>query len=191
MRKLKLQMQMTLDGFVAGPNGELDWMSMEMDPQQYQQLQQLTETMDTILMGRKMANGFTSYWEKVVDTQPASPEYPYAKIFVDTPKIVFTKTNQVATGRNVVMENGDLVSAVQALKQQPGKDLIVYGGASFVSALLSFQLIEELHLFVNPTAIGSGLRIFHDRLQFRLLDSTACANGMLINRYAPLAMKGL
>jgi len=74
MRKLKLQMQMSADGFVAGPEGQLDWISMEMDPKQLQFLQQLTESMDTILLGRKMTDGFTIYWENVVNTRPESRE---------------------------------------------------------------------------------------------------------------------
>src|SRR5438270_4353588 len=120
MKKLVLQMQMTLDGFVAGPHGELDWMGAEMDTKQLHILQELTEGMDTILLGRKMTEGFTTYWENVVDNQPASPEYPYAKIFVDTPKIVFSKTTNSLRGRNVTVENGDLVEAVNRLKKETG-----------------------------------------------------------------------
>lgn len=183
MRKLKLQIQISLDGFVAGPTGELDWMSQEMAPEQLQVLQELTDGMDTILMGRKMVGGFTGYWEHVVDNQPDSPEYAYARIFVDTPKIVFSKTVQQVKGKNVTVENGDIVSKVNALKQQPGKDIIVYGGASFVASLIKNNLIDELNLFVNPVAIGNGLKIFNDRFNFKLAQSIACANGIVINRY--------
>jgi dihydrofolate reductase len=186
MRKLKLQMQMSLDGFVAGPEGQLDWMSREMNPKQLQLLFELTNTMDTILMGRKMAHGFTSYWENVVNTQPESPEFPYAKIFVDTPKIIFSKTVKSIEGKNTRVENGDLVESVNTLKDQKGKDIIVYGGVNFVSELIKNKLIDELHLFINPTAIGNGLRIFHDRFTFKLLNSTACSTGMTVSQYKQL-----
>ncbi|MEJ7558278.1 MAG: dihydrofolate reductase family protein [Pedobacter sp.] len=186
MRKLKLQINISIDGFIAGQNGELDWMSPEMDGRQLERLQTLTDGMDTIIMGRKMAAGFITYWENVVDNQPDSSEYPYAKKFVDTPKIVFSKTMKNISGRNVQVENGDLVSAVNKLKQQQGKDLIVYGGGTFVSELIECQLIDELHLFVNPTALGSGLSIFKSRQAFTLVDSIYCSNGIVVNQYEPI-----
>jgi dihydrofolate reductase len=183
LRKLRLQMQMTTDGFVAGPDGQLDWMEPEMDPQQLQLLSELTESMDTIIMGRKMTAGFVSYWENVINNQPGSPEYPYAKIFVDTPKIVFSKTTSSIDGKNVVVENGDLVQSVNRLKKQEGKDIIVYGGANFVSELIKNNLIDELNLFINPTVLGSGLRIFPHRHKLKLTDSIFCNNGVLVNKY--------
>jgi len=186
MRKLKLQMQMSVDGFVAGPEGQLDWMSSEMDILQLQLLKELTESMDTILLGRKMTEGFITYWENVVDNQPDSPEYPYAKIFVDTPKIVFSKTIKTVNGKNVTVENGGLIEAVSKLKNQEGKDIIVYGGANFVSELIKNNLIDELNLFINPTAIGSGLKIFKDRSKLKLINSTSYANGIVVNQYRQL-----
>ena len=186
MRKLKLQINISVDGFISGPNGELDWIAQETDIRQLERLQALTDDMDTIIMGRKMAADFVSYWENVVDNQPDSPEYPYARKFVDTPKVVFSKTMKDMDGRNLKVENGDLVSAVNNLKQQQGKDIIVYGGGTFVSELINNQLIDELHLFVNPTALGSGLPIFQSRQGFKLVDSICCSNGIVINQYKPV-----
>ncbi|MEO8414844.1 MAG: dihydrofolate reductase family protein [Ginsengibacter sp.] len=186
MRKLKLQMQMSADGFVAGPEGQLDWMSSEMDAKQLQFLQELTESMDTILLGRKMTNGFTTYWENVVNTQTESPEYPYAKIFVDTQKIVFSKTIKTVDGKNAIVENGDLVESVNKLKNEEGKDLIVYGGVNFVSELIKNNLVDELNLFINPIAIGNGLKIFNEPVKLKLANSTAFANGIVLNQYTRL-----
>ena len=182
-------MQMSLDGFVAGPEGGLDWMSQEMDEDQLNSLNLLTQSIDTIVMGRKMAPGFSSYWENVVNSQPESPEYPYAKIFVDTPKIVFSKTVKTLPGKNVTVESGDLVACINKLKQQstPGdKDIIVYGGAHFVSELIKYKLIDELFLFINPTAIGNGLKIFNEKFKFKVQSSIACSNGVVINQYKPV-----
>lgn len=179
---------MTIDGFVAGPEGQLDWMSQEMDQDQLNSLSLLTNSIDTIIMGRKMAPGFTSYWENVVNNQPESPEYPYAKIFVDTPKIVFSKTVKTLPGKNVTVENGDLVTAINKLKNQSTsgtKDIIVYGGADFVSSLIKNNLIDELYLFINPTAIGNGLKIFDGQFKFKVTKSIACSNGVIINQYKP------
>lgn len=185
MRKLKLQMHITLDGYVAGPEGQQDWMSSHVDEKQLDLLTKMTDEMDTILMGRKMTKEFTTYWENVVDNQPDSPEYPYAKIFVDTPKIVFSKTLTTIDGKNTRIENGDLVTVVNELKKQNGKDLIVYGGAHFVSSLIENNLIDELYLLINPVAIGKGMTIFNARFNFKLRESMACDNGITINCYIP------
>src|SRR5689334_5188789 len=156
MRKLKLQMQITVDGFVAGPEGQLDWMTWEMDEKLIAFINHLTDTSDTILMGRKMTPGFVNYWESV---KSDSPEFEFARKMIDIPKIVFSRTVRHMDGRNVSVENGPLAEAVNRLKSQPGKDMVVYGGATFVSSLIEGDLIDELNLFVNPIAIGEGLRI--------------------------------
>ncbi|RYY12002.1 MAG: deaminase, partial [Chitinophagaceae bacterium] len=164
MRKLIVQMQITLDGFVAGPGGELDWMSPDMDSRQTETLHKLTNNIDTILLGRKMTEGFVTHWENVANNEPDSPEYPYARIFVDTPKIVFSKTVKSMKGNNLTVENGDLTEVISRLKNTPGKHIIVYGGANFVSGLILHELIDELYLVVNPVALAMGLRIFNDRV---------------------------
>src|SRR5690349_8982636 len=126
MRKLKLQMQISVDGFVAGPEGQLDWMTFDMDEKLLGFIVHLTDTSDTILLGHKMTEGFTSYWEAV---QPGSPEYDFAQKMVNTPKVAFSRTAKSVKGRNIRVENAPLVDAIDALKNQPGKDIIVYGGA--------------------------------------------------------------
>src|SRR5467141_618055 len=106
MRKLKLQMQITVDGFVAGPEGQLDWMTWDMDEKLIAFINHLTDTSDTILLGRKMTEGFIKYWESV---GPQSPEYVFARKMVDTPKEVFSKPLTHVEGKNVRVERGDLV----------------------------------------------------------------------------------
>ena len=182
MRKLKLQMQVTVDGFVAGPQGQLDWMTREMDEKLIAFIVHLTDTSDTILMGRKMTDGFTAYWESV---QPDSPEYDFAQKMVTIPKVVFSKTQKSAKGKNVRVENGALVDAVNALKSEPGKDIVVYGGANFVTSLIENRLIDELNFFVNPVAIGDGLKVFSQRSPLSLVKSVAYGSGIVVNTYAP------
>lgn len=187
MRKLKLQMQITVDGYVAGPEGQLDWMviSWTEDKALIDFVVALTDSSDTILMGRKMTAVFTNYWENVVNNQPDSPEFDFANKMVDMKKIVFSKTQKTIPGKNVQVENGDLVKAVNALKNQPGKDIVVYGGANFVSSLIDNNLIDELYLFINPVAIGEGLSIFKNRKRLQLSSSTAYKNGIIVNKYVP------
>jgi dihydrofolate reductase len=182
MRKLKLQMQTSVDGFVAGPEGQLDWMTWEHDQKLLAFINQLTDTSDTILMGRKMTEGFVNYWESV---KPDSPEYEFAQKMVKTPKVVFSRTTKKLEGKNVRVENGPMVDAVKRLKSQSGKDIIVYGGAGFVSSLIEKHLIDELNLFVNPVAIGQGLRIFSQRTPLAFVGSVAYGGGIVVNTYKP------
>ena len=182
MRKLKLQMQMSVDGFVAGPEGQLDWMTLDEDEKAIALINHLTDTSDTILLGRKMTPGFVNYWEKVV-TQPKSPEYEFGKKMVNMPKIVFSRSLKQIEGQNVRVENAPLVDAVKRLKSQSGKDIIVYGGATFVSSLIAHRLIDELNFFVNPVAIGKGLQVFPQRTPLALMKSVAYPSGIVVNTY--------
>ncbi len=177
-------MQITVDGFVAGPEGQLDWMTWNMDEKLLAFINHLTDTSDTILLGRKMTEGFIKHWEDVT-TQPDSLEYPFARKMVDTPKIVFSKTLSRVEGKNVRVENGDLSGAVKRLKEASGKDIVVYGGATFVSSLIENGLIDELNLFVNPVAIGNGMWIFKDRRPMKRSGSVAYPCGITVNTYEP------
>lgn len=89
MRKLKLQVQVSVDGFICGPNDEMDWLTWNWDDKSKNFVNELHESVDTILLGRKMAGGFIDHWSRVA---PDTAEYPFARIMMDTPKIVFSKT---------------------------------------------------------------------------------------------------
>jgi dihydrofolate reductase len=184
MRKLKLQMQVTADGFVAGPEGQLDWMTWNMDEKLQGFINHLTDRSDTILLGRKMSPGFINYWEHEI-TKPEGPQYAFARKMVELPKVVFSKTLRTIDGQNVRVENGDLKNAVNQLKQAPGKDIIVYGGATFVSSLIEDALIDEFNLFFNPVAIGNGMRIFKYRRPLTLKASVAYSCGIVVNTFEP------
>lgn len=187
MRKLKLQVQMSLDGFVAGPNGELDWIWIgKRDEAILQRVIELADICDTILLGRKMTKEFIDHWENVVDNQPESSEQPLAQRMVNMRKIVYSRTQTAIKGRNLEVENGDLAAAVHALKKQPGKDIMVYGGATFVSSLISQNLVDEYYIFRRPVAIGSGLSIFKEQKLLDLESSISYKNGTLLNKYLPV-----
>ncbi|MFZ4620587.1 MAG: dihydrofolate reductase family protein [Bacteroidota bacterium] len=159
MRKLKLQVQMTADGFVGGPNGELDWLSPNWDDALIRCVGELTDPVDTILLGRKMTDGFVNHWAAVA-ADPSNPEYSAGKKFTDTPKMVFSRTLKHSQWNNTTLASRNIVDEVNALKQKSGGDIIVYGGASFVSSLIEHGSIDEFNLFVNPVVIGRGLTIF-------------------------------
>jgi len=189
MRTLKLQVHMSVDGFVAGPNGELDWMTWDLgdDLEKYMKfILDLHEPVDTILLGRKMTGGFISHWENVVDNQPDSPEFVLAEKMVNTPKVVFSKTLNEVKGRNVSLAKGKLEDEIAKLKNAKGKDIIVYGGAEFVSALIAGRHIDEFNFLIDPVLINKGLRIF-DKLDHRQklisLGATAFDCGVNVLRY--------
>lgn len=187
MRKLKLQMQITIDSFVARPNGELDWMKLDdWDDELKDCENELIDSSDTILMGKKMSNGFVEYWTSVLENSE-SPEYEFAKKMVDTPKVVFTKTLDESPWANTVLAKGDIVEEVNRLKNQTGKDIIVYGGADFVSSLIKENLIDEYNFFISPTAIGRGMTIFgklEDKsLSLKLNGSRSYNCGIVVNTY--------
>ena len=184
MRKLRLQMQVSIDGFVAGPNGELDWMTWEHGDKMIEQINELTDNSDTIVMGRKMTDGFINYWSSVLE-DPDSPEYSFAKKMIDIPKVVFTQTITKSPWINTTLAH-DLTTDIQKLKQQDGKDIIAYGGAGFVTNLIREDLIDDYYLFVNPTSVGSGMTIFGDTNAYRklkLVESTVHEYGVIVNHY--------
>lgn len=181
MRKLKLQMQLSVDGFVAGPNGELDWMTWNWSDDIKKYVGDLTNSVDTILLGRKMTDGFVSHWTNVA-ADPNNDEYAAAKKFVELPKIVFSRTLNKSIWDNTEIATGDYVKFINQLKKKSGKDIIVYGGAGFVSSLIKNNLIDEYHLFINPTAIGRGLEIFKDlneKLDLKLVNTRIFSNGVV------------
>lgn len=185
MKKLKLQMQLSADGFVCGPEGQLDWMTWEWDVRLQDIVKDLTDSVDTIVMGRKMADGFMRHWEAAASND-GDPSKPFAELMVNYPKIIFSRTNQSVSGINATMAHLPLVEMIQSLKQQEGKDIIVYGGADFVSSLIDHNLIDEFNLFINPTAIGQGLKIFSGRVPLELDNSTRYGCGIVANKYFPI-----
>ncbi len=159
MRKVKLQMQMTINGYVGGLNGESDWMTWNPDAEFIAFLDSLLDTSDTLLLGRKLAaTGFINYWEDAAEKDPAPP---FAKKITSLPKVVFTKTLGQSTWNNTTLATGNIAEEIANLKRQDGKDILVFGGADFVSSLIKEGLIDEYHLVINPTAMGNGMTIFN------------------------------
>jgi dihydrofolate reductase len=190
MRKLKLQVQITVDGYVGGPGGDLDWRTWNWDDKLKAFAYPLRDVCDTILLGRKMAETFIPHFEETVNTLEANngdkaldEKFVYANQMVSMPKIIFSKTIKSFNGKNVSVENGDLATAIKHLKHKEGKDVIVYGGAGFVSSLIKEGLIDEFNLFVNPIMINKGLRIFdllEHRQKLSLISATPYACGISV-----------
>ena len=183
MRKLKLQVQTTADGYMGGPNGEMDWMTLPWTDDMSAYVDALTEPVDCIVLGRKLAEGFIPAWA----AGPEGEDQASIDWMNDTPKVVISNSLTASPWDNAVVAGGDLTETVTELKARPGGDLIAYGGSALVSSLLAEELVDELHLFVNPTAIGGGLPVFpggaHRRL--RLVTARPFDCGITALHYEP------
>ncbi|WP_245327377.1 dihydrofolate reductase family protein [Hymenobacter fodinae] len=178
---------MTIDGFIAGPNGEMDWMTFNWDDQLKAYVTELTNSLDCIVLGRHLAQGFIPHWAAVA-ADPTNPDAEAGRKFTDTPKVVFSHTLQHSEWPNTTLATGDVVEEIRLLKAQPGQDIIAYGGATFVSSLIQHNLIDEYHLFVNPVAIGRGLPIFtglEGTQPLTLIKAAAFDCGIVVHHYEP------
>jgi len=197
MRRLILEVQMSIDGFIAEVNGNTDWMLWNWGPDwkwDYELRQyhtNLTKSVDCILLSRQMAEeGFIAHWANTSEN-PEDPRFEFAKHITDTHKIVFTRTLDKSASipggwDKTDIAEGDFVDAINKLKKKNGKDIIVYGGATFVSSLIREGLIDEFHLLINPVAIGGGLPIFNtltSKQNMTLVKSKAFDCGMILLHY--------
>jgi dihydrofolate reductase len=185
MRKLKLQMQITLDGFNStGPNDEQQWVTWDLEGIKRYVIG-LLDSSDTIIIGRKLAVDYIPYWEGVFN-KPDDAMYQFAAPIVNARKIVFTKTLEQSIWHKTELAKGNLNDEIKRLKNEAGKDIIVYGGSSFVAALIKEGLIDEFHFFLNPIAIGKGISAFEELKAWQPLElkkTITCSSGLVILHY--------
>lgn len=184
MRKLVVQELVTVDGFVAGPGGELDFFESvtdysEVDRDAVRHL----ETVDTVLLGAATYRMFVEYW-------PTADE-PVANVVNSLPKLVFSATLDKAPWgdrEEAQIVRGDAAQAVTALKERPGKDIMLWGSLSLARSLIRAGLLDELQLRVIPVAIGSGLKLFPGdlgRLDLELIEVRPYISGVTAMHYRP------
>jgi dihydrofolate reductase len=147
----------------------------------------LTTSSDCILLSRKMAEeGFCEHWEHVAENAE-DPQSTFAKPISDMRKLVFSKSGFQTKSRNAEVVRGGLTEEVESLKRKAGKDILVYGGPIFASSLLTADLIDELHIFVNPTVPGSGRSMFKHfarKTDFNLVKATSFDRGVAVLEYS-------
>lgn len=184
MRRFKLQVQVSVDGYMAGPNGEMDWMTGPWDEELSAYTDALAESVDTIVLGRRLAEGFIPAWA----SGPEGESKETIAWMNNTPKIVISNSLTDSPWEGAAVAGGDLATTVNRLKAQPGGDLITYGGGTLVSTLITEGLLDELHLFVNPVAIGTGMPVFgntgtYERLRLATARPFPC--GITVLHYEP------
>ncbi|MEU5850017.1 dihydrofolate reductase family protein [Saccharopolyspora shandongensis] len=183
MRKFKLQVQTTIDGYMSGPNGEMDWMTLPWSEDLSSYIDALNKPIGAIVLGRKLAEGFIPHWA----SQPADEPQEGIDRINNTPKVVISTTLTESPWENTVVAS-DLVETIRELKAQPGGDIIAYGGGTLVASLIAEGLLDELHLIVNPTAIGAGTPVFGAtgaNQQFDFVAATPFECGIVALQYAP------
>ena len=193
MKKLILQMQMSVDGFVGAGEGHR-WQLWEWgddsawDEELKRDFNADFTAVDTILLSRKMAEeGYLTHWGNAARKYPKDPFYAFAQRIVEAQKVVASDKLETSRWERTRVVSGDLPREVAALKQDDGGDIAVFGGASFGSAMIAAGLVDEFQLFINPAVLGSGRRIFDQGgfSRLKLLGSKPYASGMVVSRYAP------
>src|SRR5437870_11779529 len=193
MRKIIAALQVSVDGFIEGPNGELDW-SMAEDEETWRDVFEMLESVDTCILGRVMYPEYEQYWLAVLANPGGPPlsekpatknEIAYARWADKTPHVVVSKTlDEVAWKTTRIARD---VEEIRKLKQQPGKDMHVVGGATLVSSLMNAGLIDEVRLMVNPIILGGGKALFKDvkeRKSMKLVQTKPLKSGKVSLTYS-------
>ena len=178
MRKVFWQMMVSLDGFVEGPNGELDWHVADEDFNRY--VAEMLASIDGILLGRSTYQLFADYWANATDPEAAGMNA--------LPKIVFSRTLKKVDWSNSRLAR-DVAEEVARLKQQPGKDLAIFGSANLASTFMRLGLVDEYRILVNPVVLGAGRPMFRDvadRTRLRLSKTQTLREGVVLLHYEPL-----
>jgi dihydrofolate reductase len=184
MRKIIVANHVTIDGFFAGPNGELDWFVRD-DQLAHYAAEQL-KAKDALLLGRVTYQLFASYWP----TPSAYKDNPIlAPMLNDITKIVFSRKLDRAEWNNSRLVKENMAEEISKLKQQPGKDMVILGSGSIVSALTRLGLIDEYEFMVNPVILGRGRSQFEGldgRLKMKLMKAEVLSSGIVILGYEPI-----
>jgi dihydrofolate reductase len=182
MRKLIYSMGVSLDGFIAGPNGEIDWSAPDEELHRFHNQQ--TRELGAHLCGRRLYE-VMEYWETAEEKPSISEcEHEFARIWKDLPKIVFSKTLDEVIGNARLVRDG-VAEEVIKLKELPGKDLAV-GGAGLACTLTELGLIDEYRLFISPVLLGAGTPFFpplEERITLELLDTQTFGARVVYVRY--------
>lgn len=185
MRKIKLLMHVSLDGFVAGPNGEMDWIRVDEDMFDY--VESLTDSADVNLFGRTTYQMMEGYWPTAGEQPGASKhDIEHSRWYNNVKKIVFSYTLSAADAKDAAVVNGDVAATLDDLKQQPGKNMVVIGSAGLVWSLSQLNLIDEYWLNLNPVVLGSGKPLFNGMdkpLDLKLLASRVFSSGVIAVQY--------
>ncbi|TDD10963.1 riboflavin biosynthesis protein RibD [Nonomuraea diastatica] len=174
MRKVFAGLFISLDGVVEAP----DQWQHDFDEEMAAEMEAQLHAQDAVLLGRVTYLDWAAYW-------PTSTDEPFATMFNNMRKYVFSDTLETLEWNNSVLLKGDLATSIDELKRQPGKDIGVGGSVSLIRSLLQQDLLDELRLLVHPVVVGKGQRLFDDlpARQLHLAEARSTSSGTVILVY--------
>lgn len=182
MRKLIAAINISLDGFC-------DHTAMSADEETHEHFKDLLKNADTLIYGRITYQLMENYWPTVVQTPTGiKPTDEFAVLINNISKIVYSRTLQQVDWKNTTLKNKIIKEEIIALKQQPGKNIVV-GSPSLIVALMKLGLIDEFEPVIHPTVLGSGLPLFKnidERVNLKLLDTKTFRCGAVVHYYQPV-----
>lgn len=185
MRQIFAFLVTTLDGYYEGPNHEFDWPVVDAEFNEFS-IEQLDEV-DTLLFGRVTYEGMAAYWP-TPEAQRYDPKI--AARMNEISKFVVSRTLDKAEWTNTRLVNGDVANEISKLKQQPGRDIAIFGSSALTVNLLRSGLVDELRVMVSPVVLGAGHSLFRaagERIHLKLLKARTFDSGNVLLYYAPIA----
>ena len=181
MRKLISLMHVSLDGFCGGPKGEMDWISMNNTI--FADATEVIHTAGAAVYGRNAHDMMKSYWPKLLG-KPDSPEVQHARWVEQIPKLTFSRSMTSSDWNNVHLRRE--AKEIFVDKQQPGKDLLIFGSPGLVHAFLELDAIDEFWIFQNPVLLGSGMTYWKGahKTKLKLLSHKPFDNGVIRMHYS-------
>jgi dihydrofolate reductase len=159
MRKIVLSMHVSLDGFVAGLKGEMDW--IKLDDEMFDLVGGFTNEADTALYGRVTWEMMDGYWPTAADKPNASKhDIEHSQWYNKVDKLVLTKTMRGKKADKVKFISDNIFSEINSFKQAPGKNVMIFGSPTAAHSLMEYNLIDEYWVFVNPILLGQGIPLF-------------------------------
>jgi dihydrofolate reductase len=181
MRKVFLSMQLSIDGYVARPDGDVNWAGDNLSDELMAWVRETMVGMDTMLLGRVSFLEQASFWP--TEAAAGSDMTP---LLNNAEKVVFSSTlGDVSVWPNSRIVAGDMAAEVRRLKAGDGRSIFVSGGARLAQTMSSQGLIDEYRLYLHPVVLGDGMPLFKDPIDLQLVSSHPFANGVVALTYTP------
>lgn len=185
MRKLILIVHTSLDGYVAGLNGDLS--GFEAAEENLEFVVQLTKEADAAMFGRVSFELLDKYWPQAKNHPKATQgEIEYSNWYNQAHKIIASKTLKSKDVENATILNGNLIAQIHEIKNQPGKSILLFGSPGIFQSLVEFDIIDEYWVFINPVVFGQGLPLFipmNTKIKLQLRQSIPFANGEIAHHF--------
>ena len=192
MRKLVIFMHTSLDGFVAGPNGEMDWINV--DNEMFDHAGKQTDEADTALYGRVTYQMMDSYWPTAGDKPDAGKhDKEHSAWYNKVEKVVLSRTWKKEDHSNITIISNNQLDAINKLKQATGKNIVVFGSPTACHFLMAEDLVDDYWLFVNPILLAEGIPLFKDikeKRKLKFVASITFPSGVVCLHYEKIQSAG-